>query len=320
MRNNNSSLAVGILGVGASLPKNVITNLDLQKKLDTSDEWIVSRTGIRERRILTKDQSLLEIVKESADLAILDASIKSHEIDLVIVATSTPDDVMPSCASYLQNAIGCTQAASFDIRAACAGFIYGIEVCCSMIKCGLARTALLVGADAMSRLVDWSDRRICVLFGDGAGAAVIGLSTRIDFGHIYGKLEGDGSLIDILKTKQNNNNDPRLFMDGQAVFKHAVRSQAECIISALKEADINKEDVSLFILHQANMRIVSAVAKIIGVSSDKFPSNVERVANTSAASIPILLNEHKKSLNPGDIVVLCAIGAGMVWGVSIIRW
>lgn len=311
-----------ILGTGSHVPQRIVTNEDLSRILDTSDEWIRTRTGIGERRIATEDTAA-SLASLAADKALEDAGIPAESVDLIIVATSSPDYIFPNTASLVQKQIGATGAMCFDISAACTGFIYAFNTAQAMIACGQFRTALVIGSEVMSGEVDWQDRSVCVLFGDGAGAAVVGaepgpagvscVHTDGCMGHV---LTG-GSRKNIQQGRPDY-----IYMDGQAVFKFAVKKVPESIREVLKQADTPIEEIRYFILHQANIRILEAVAKRLGVEMEKFPSNLEVYGNTSAASIPLLLDEMNRShkLHRGDKIILSGFGAGLSWGSTLLTW
>lgn len=301
-----------ILGTGSCLPAKVVTNDDLSKLVDTSDEWISSRTGIKSRH-LVEDETAADLAYEAGKKALLDAGVSPEEIDLLIVGTFTGSEKMPSVACNIAGRLGCKNATSFDISAACSGFIFALSVAHSQIVTGLAGKALVVGAETLSKVVDWTDRSTCVLFGDGAGAAVLGAS---DTG------------IDSIVTGSDGVKGPVLTctdfieMNGQEVFKFAVSKVPECIGEVLEKAGCTADSIDTYVLHQANERIIASVAKRLGVTLEHFPMNLSQCGNTSAASVPILLDElnHNGTLKRGNNVVLAGFGGGLTWGAIKMVW
>lgn len=320
-----------IIGLGKYLPSKVLSNFDLEKMVDTSDEWITTRTGIKERRIIEKGTPTSLLAYEASREALKRAALKPSDLDLIIVATVTPDRPFPSTACYLQNYLKAHHAACFDVSAACAGFIYAITCATQFIKTGLYRHALVVGAEALSAFTDWKDRSTCVLFGDGAGAAIITKSQKDSFLSSY--LGSDGSQADILMIPAGGSRHPAseesikhrlhyIKMQGNELFRVAVRVMVQAAKIALKQAGLTAEDVNLLIPHQANERIISAVAKRLGISSEKIYLNISRYGNMSAASSAVALCEayEEGRTKKDDIVVLDAFGGGLVWGSCVIRW
>ena len=316
-----------ILGTGSYVPERIVTNDDLAKIMETSDEWITSRTGIRERRISLGEETS-ELAVKAAELALKDAGIGAEEIDIIVVATSSPDNCFPSDACQVQAAIGAVGAVAYDISAACSGFIFALNTVHSFIKSGIYKTGLIVGADTLSKLVDWEDRSTCVLFGDGAGAAVVQASEN---GVIRMSMGSDGKKGHVLACKARSvgnfltEGSPELgymTMDGQEVFKFAVKKVPECIRQVLDESGTDINEVKYFILHQANYRIFESIAKRLKVPVEKMPMNMDRYGNTSGASIPLILDELNKEgkLNRGDKLVLAGFGAGLTWGATLIEW
>lgn len=322
---------VGIIGLGEYLPKKVLTNADLEKMVDTSDEWITTRTGIKERRIAAKNEATSDLAIKAAHEALEDAKIKAQDIDLIIVATITPDMQFPSVASILQNALGAKHAVSFDISAACAGFVYALSVANHFIASGTYKNALVVGAEILSSITDWKDRNTCILFGDGAGAAVL---SEVKSGGIISTYMGcDGSNLRLLNLPGGGSRNPAshetvdkrmhyIKMEGNELFKIAVKTMTEAARVVLKQAGLKFSDIDLIIPHQANARIIFAVAKMLGLSEDKIYLNIEKYGNMSSASTVIALCEAVKEgrVKKGDIVLLDAFGAGLVWGACIIEW
>ena len=316
-----------IIGIGSYVPETVVTNKDLMKFLDTDDAWIRERTGICERRV-SGEMGTCQLAVEAAKRAVDDAGIDPREIDLIILATSSGDRAFPSAAMDVQAAIGAVNAVGFDITAACSGFIFGLHIAHSFFASGIYKTALIVGAETLSKVVDWSDRGTCILFGDGAGAAVVRASDR---GIIKTLIGSDGTKGWTLECQARslgnclNGERPDLGfmkMDGKEVFKFAVRKVPEIADQILKEADMKPEDIRYFVLHQANLRILEAASRRLGVPMEKIPVNIDRYGNTSAASIPILLDEMKQEgkLKKGDKLVLAGFGSGMTWGATLLEW
>lgn len=322
---------VGIIGLGEYFPERVLTNADLEKMVDTSDEWITTRTGIKERRLCAKGEATSDLAIMAAKQALKDAKLKSYELDLIIVATITPDMSFPSVSCLVQNALGAKNAACFDISAACAGFVYGIVIAKQFITTSMYKNVLVVGAETLSAITDWQDRNTCVLFGDGAGAAV--LSEVISGGIISTYLGSDGSLSNLLMMPAGGSRNPAthdtvdkrlhfLKMEGNELFKVAVKSMTEAAQRVLKQAGIEFSDVDLVIPHQANARIIMAVAKKLGLSEDKIYFNIEKYGNMSSASTATALCEAVKEgrIKKGDVVLLDAFGAGLVCGACVIEW
>lgn len=315
-------MGIKIIGTGSHVPQKIVTNDDLSRTLDTSDEWIRTRTGIGQRYIAGEDTAA-SLASQAADKALLDAGTPAEAIDLIIVATSSPDYIFPNTASLVQKHIGAAGAMCFDISAACTGFIYALSTAEALIDSGQYQKALVIGSEVMSGEVDWRDRSVCVLFGDGAGAAVIAADTGPSN---VSCLHTDGDMGHVLtggrrKTIQQGRPD-YIYMDGQAVFKFAVKKVPESIREVLEQADVPIAEIRYFILHQANIRIIESVAKRLGVEMEKFPTNLEAYGNTSAASIPILLDEMNRShkLHRGDKIILSGFGAGLSWGSTLLTW
>ena len=315
-----------ILGTGSFLPPNLVTNQDLASKVDTSDEWITTRTGIRQRHIASADEKTSDLAFEAARRALDAAGLDASAIDLIIVATTTPDMVFPGTACILQARLGAAGCAAFDVQAVCSGFVYALATADMYIRCGQARTALVVGAEVFSRLLDWNDRTTCVLFGDGAGAVVLGASDTP--GILASRLHADGSQVDILSVPGCIGaggeviGSPFVQMDGGAVFKYAVRVLAEVANEVLSAADVSATDIDWFIPHQANIRIIEATAKRLGLGMDRVVCTVDRHGNTSAASIPLALDEAVRDgrIQPGHNVLLEGVGGGFTWGAVLLRW
>jgi len=322
---------VGIIGIGEYLPKRVLTNADLEKMVDTSDEWITTRTGIKERRLADISEATSDLAIKAAREALLDAGMRAEDLDLIIVATITPDMPFPAVATILQNALGAKKAACFDISAACAGFVYALSTARQFIACGTYKNALVVGAETLSRVTDWQDRGTCILFGDGAGAAVL---AEVKSGGIISTYIGcDGSRLDLLNLPAGGSRMPAtqetvqkglhyLKMQGNELFKIAVRMMAEAAEIVLNQAKIKLSDVKLIIPHQANTRIIMAVAKKIGLSEERIYMNIAKYGNMSSASTVTAMVEAVKEgrIKKGDIILLDAFGAGLVWGACLIEW
>ncbi len=318
-------MGIKITGSGHALPKKILTNDDLSKMVDTSHEWILSRTGIEQRHILEGSESLSDLAYEAAKKAVEAAKQTKQlndvaEIDLIIVATTGPDNSFPSTACEVQGKLGASNAFCFDISAACTGFVYAMHTAECMMRAGGYRHALVIGADALSRFLDWSDRSTCVLFGDGAGAVLLGYNEEYNGGVLGADLGADGSRADCL-VRENFTEDRFLHMQGPEVFKFATRTVPDSIEKCLKKANLVAQDVRHFVLHQANLRIIASVAHRFGVSEERFPKNMDQVGNTSAGSIPILLDQmmRRGQVEEGDILVLSGFGAGLTWASMAIR-
>ena len=316
-----------IIGIGSYVPDTVVTNQDLMKFLDTDDAWIRERTGICERRV-SKDMGTCGLAIEAAKRAIDDAGIDPKEIDLIVLATSSGDRAFPAAAMDVQAAIGAVNAVGFDITAACSGFIFGLHIAHSFFAAGIYKTALIIGAETLSKVVDWTDRGSCILFGDGAGAAVVRAS---ETGIIRTLMGSDGTKGWTLECQARNLGNcvngikPELGfmkMDGKEVFKFAVRKVPEIVAQILEDAQMDPEEIKYFVLHQANFRILEAASRRLKVPMDRIPVNIDRYGNTSAASVPILLDELKRDgkLERGDKLVLAGFGSGMTWGATLLEW
>lgn len=317
-------MASKIIGCGGYLPEKVLTNDDLAKFIDTSDEWIRTRTGIRQRHIAAEGEFTSHMAHKAALAAIKDANINSKDIDLIVVCSNTPDNSFPGIANKLQGYLDLGQVPSFDIQAICSGFIYGIHVVDSMIKSGKYKTVLLVCADKMSALLDWQDRSTCVLFGDGAGAVIL-QHCDSNAGVIDSNIYSDGSMYDILYTDggvSTNGKSGRVQMKGQEVFRRAIEKMSESVKQLLEVNGMSLSDIDHLVPHQANLRIIDGIAARFDIDSNKIVTTIERHANCSAASIPLALSELKslKGIKPGKIVVFTAFGAGATWGAAIVRW
>lgn len=322
----------GIAGLGVGIPNEVVTNHDLEKRIDTTDEWIVTRTGIRERRIAPPEVATSDLAAQAAVQALQNAGRAAEEVDLIVVATATPDMPWPSTACLVQAKIGATRAAAFDLNAVCSGFVYALWTASQAVETGAYRCVLVIGADILSRQVNWEDRATCVLFGDGAGAVVL-TPVEEPYGVLSGVLGADGTGAPLLHVPAGGTREPlsaeviaqkrhTIQMRGREVFKFAVTIMGEVSMQALEQAGIAPEEVSLFIPHQANIRIIQAAAERLNLPMERVFVNVDRYGNTSAASIPIALYEAWVSgrLQKGDVVVVVGFGAGLTWGACVIRW
>jgi len=314
-----------IIGTGSYLPFKVLTNFDLEKMVETSNEWIVTRSGISERRVAAEGETTSDLALQASRRAIEAAGIGLHEIDLIIVATTTPDQIFPSTACILQDKLGVRQGAAFDVQAVCAGFIYALTTADAYIRTGQARTALVVGAETLTRLLNWKDRTTCVLFGDGAGAVVLQASETQ--GIIKTRLRADGSQRGMLESAGYIANgavqgDPYIKMDGQGVFKFAVRVLSEVVEEVLADTGLAASSIDWLVPHQANIRIMEATAKKLGMGMDKVVVTVDRHGNTSAASIPLALDTAVRDgrIKPGQHLLLEGVGGGFTWGAVLIRW
>ncbi|MDQ7793714.1 MAG: beta-ketoacyl-ACP synthase III [bacterium] len=327
-----SPRTAGIAGLGSCLGERVLTNADLERMVETSDEWIRERTGILRRHILGPGQATSDLVLGAAGQALDRAGVDPAGLDLILVATVTPDHPFPSTACLVQERLGARRAAAFDLQAACSGFIYGLVVADRFIASGAVRTALVVGAESLSRITDYQDRRTCVLFGDGAGAAVVRAAAP-GYGILGSHLGSDGSGGHLLFQPAGGSRLPasaetvaqRLHyvqMNGSEVFKQAVRVMDEAAGLALKAAGLRKEDVDLMVPHQANLRIVDAVARRMGMAAERVMVNLDECGNMSSASVPVALDQAVREgrIRRGDVVLLVAFGAGLTWGSVVLRW
>lgn len=307
---------VGILGMGSYIPEKIITNKDLEKKMDTSDEWIRTRTGIEERRFAPDDHDTSQMCYFSAKEALKNANIHPEEIDLIIVATVTPDRPFPSVSAVIQDQLGAKNAAAMDISAACAGFMYGVITGKQFIQTGDYKHVLVIGAEKLSKLINWEDRNTAVLFGDGAGAAVLG-PVSVGRGILAFELGADGS-----GSEHITQEGPFISMNGREVFKFAVRQMGESLLSVINKAGLAKEDVDFLVPHQANVRIMESSRLRLELEEEKMSKTVHKYGNTSSASIPMALVDELSSgkIKDDDIVVLVGFGAGLVWGSIAIRW
>lgn len=324
--------SVGIIGTGKYVPERVLTNRDLEAMVETNDEWIVTRTGIKERRLAASSEATSDLAFEASKKAIAAAGLTAEDIDLIIVATITPDMFFPSTACLLQEKLGAKQAAAFDLSAACSGFIYGLATASSMISSGMYKHVLVVGAETLSRITDYTDRNTCILFGDGAGAVVLG---KVGEGRGFRSfvLGADGGGGELLKISGGGSRIPAtaesvadkkhyLYMAGNEVFKFAVRIMGNAAEEALAKADMKKEDIDLLVPHQANIRIIQSALHRLNLPEEKCMINLDKYGNVSAASIPIALAEavEQGRANEGDTIMLVGFGGGLTWGASVLVW
>jgi 3-oxoacyl-[acyl-carrier-protein] synthase III len=322
-----------VASVGVAVPPGILTNADLSRVLDTSDEWIVERTGIRERHIATPEQSVALLSHEAATRALAAADVTAPELDTIVLATASPDRLLPSTACDLQALLGAENAAAFDIAAACPGYIFGLTVAEGLIASGQSETVLVVGAEKLSTITDFQDRSTGILFGDGAGASVMRRSTTPDRGILSTFIKSDGRLAPLLYRPGGGSADPisekvvcershYMKMAGREVFKAAVLAMAEACDEAMRRAGVTADQVDLLVPHQANLRIIESTAKHAGLPMSKVMVNVDRYGNTSSASIPLALEQAvaEGRVGPGTVVLLVAFGAGFTWGSMVIRW
>ena len=327
LRKNEVNMATGIIGTGSFLPPTIIDNNELAKLVKTDDEWIREHTGIVERHIAT-DETTSFMATQAALEAIDNAGIDPKEIDLIVLATLSGERATPSMSCIVQDKIGATNATCFDLNAACSGFVYALQTADAYIKAGFAKKALIIGAETLSKMVDWKDRNTCILFGDGAGAAIV---TEKEHGILSSVTHSDGSKGMSLKCKERSTRNflnkkaedkHYIQMIGPDIFKFAVRKVPACIDLLLSRANVTKDDVKYYVLHQANARIISSVSHKMEEPIEKFPMNVDHCGNTSSASIPILLDEMNREgmLQKGDKIVLCGFGGGLTWGAQLLEW
>ena len=322
---------VKIIGTGSYVPIKVLTNKDLEKMVDTNHEWIITRTGIAERRIAEENEATSDVASKAALKAIKDANIKPEEIDLIIVATNSPDMAFPATACLVQNKIKAVNAATLDLQAGCTGSVYALVTAWQYISTGFYNNALIIGAETLTKFVDWTDRNTCILFGDGAGAAV--LKAGQEKGILSGCLRGDGSNDDLIMLPAGLSKHPAshetvekkmhyVKMKGNEVFKLAVKHMKRVTIKTLDKCNLSVEDIDCFIPHQANIRIISALTRVLKIKEDKVFVNLEKYGNTSAASVMIALDEAVKEgkIKNGDIVVLTSFGAGLTYGSIVLKW
>jgi len=314
-----------ITATGSYLPNKILTNTDLEKLVETTNDWIVERTGISERHIIAENELTSDLAFNAAKKTLENSKISAAEIEMIIVATTTPDLTFPSTATTLQAKLGASKAFAFDIQAVCSGFVFALNCADNFIRSGQVKNALVVGAESLSRIVDWTDRNTCVLFGDGAGAVLLEATTDENSGIIACDLHSDGTLNDILKTSGGpalNQKAGVIEMAGKEVFKHAVDKMAKSVLSALAKAGMTTKNIDLLIPHQANLRILNAVATRLELPPQKVIITVQDHANTSAASIPLALDYANRNgkVKKGDVLVLEALGGGLTWGSVVLKW
>jgi 3-oxoacyl-[acyl-carrier-protein] synthase-3 len=328
----NLPINAGIMGVGMAVPDRILTNADLEKMVDTTDEWIVTRTGMKERRICGPEDTTSSLSIEAARRALDDAGVAPEDLDLVICATATGDYIWPATACILQDVLGAKRAAAFDLTAACAGFVFGLATASGFIQSGAMRRILVVGADTLTKQVNWQDRATCILFGDGAGAAVLGPCPSGE-GVLASAMRSDGGGLELIMLPAGGTRNPVtpeaiaqkqncIHMRGAEVYRFAVKIMGDISLDALCKADLTPKDVDLFIPHQANIRIIQAAADRMNLPPEKVFINVHRYGNTSAASIPIALVEARQEgrVHRGDVLVFVGFGAGLTWGANVVRW
>jgi len=315
-----------IRGSGSALPRNVVSNAELAMRVDTSDEWIVERTGIRQRYIAGEGETTGSLAIEAARAALADAGIEGRSIDLIVLATATPDNTFPATATKVQHALGCNGGMAFDVAAVCSGFLYALATADSMLRTGMARRAVVIGAETFSRILDWEDRTTCVLFGDGAGAIVLEATEVADDGPgvLATQLHADGAQHDLLYVDGGPSTTQtvgHVRMKGREVFRHAVVNLAEVLGEVIDGAGLSVADIDWVVPHQANARILDATSRKLGISPDKVIYTVDRHANTSAASVPLAFDVARKDgrIKQGDLVMFEAMGGGFTWGASLVR-
>jgi 3-oxoacyl-[acyl-carrier-protein] synthase-3 len=314
-----------IKACGSYLPERIMTNYELEQLVDTSNEWIIERTGILHRHIAAENEKTSDLAYKAALDALSKGNIDKNDIDLIIVATTTPDTTFPSTAVKVQSLLGLKHGAAFDIQAVCAGFIYALNVAQNFITLGQAKNVLVIGADVMSRILNWNDRSSCILFGDGAGAVILSASESSNQGILESKIYSDGDFCNILYTDggpSSTGTSGKVVMNGREVFKHAVAKMSDSIEQILSAHNYTAQDIDILVPHQANIRILDAIAKRLNLPAEKVISTVAIHANTSAATIPLALDHalQNNRIKSGDLVVLTALGAGLCWGASLIRW
>lgn len=322
---------VRIVSTGIYLPEKVLTNFDLEKMVDTTNQWILERTGIRERHIVAEGEATSDLASRAAAAALCNAGLSAEEVDLIVVATITPDSLFPATACHVQRNLGATRAAALDISAACTGFIYALAVGANAVRCGAARNVLVIGAEAMSRVVNWEDRATCVLFGDGAGAVLLQPSQEPSL--LFEDLGCDGALSDLIQMRGGGSRIPAspetvkngyhfIEVKGREVFKQAVKIMDNCAREAATRLRVDLDEIALIIPHQANIRILEAAVERLGLPRERVYSNVDRYGNTSGATSPIALHEAlaEGRIQEGDLILLISFGAGFTYGTSAIRW
>lgn len=329
---HESKYNAGITGLGVAIPDRVVTNFDLQEMVDTSDEWISTRTGIKERRIANRQQATSDLAIKAGKQALENAGVSPEDVNLIIVATNTPDMFMPATANLVQHQLGATNAGAFDLLAGCTGFIYALSVGQQFIATGSSNTVLVIGAEVLSRITNWKDRNTCILFGDGAGAAVL---QRVPSkrGILSSRLVSDGARAKHFEVPAGGSRIPAskdsieqnlhyMTMNGREIFKFAVRTMGDGAMEVLSMAGLKPEEVDYFVPHQANIRIINAAVKRVGIDMNKVLINLDRFGNTSTASIPLALweAEQQNKINDGDNIVLVGFGAGLSWGGMVMKW
>ncbi|MEG0805640.1 MAG: beta-ketoacyl-ACP synthase III [Lachnospiraceae bacterium] len=323
-----------IIGTGSYLPEHIVPNEFLTTIVDTDDEWIQSRTGIKTRHIVNEAETTVSMSAAAGAAALADSGLSAMDLDLILIATVTPDTIVPNTACLVQNILGAKNAAAIDLNAACTGFIFSLNTANAYLTSGFYKTALVIGVETLSKVTNWEDRSTCVLFGDGAGAVVLSADSALDNiapTMITGLQGSDGSRGEVLYCKQRSNNNPfvqtdqtldSIYMNGQEVYKFAIKTVPDCIETLLRSANKTLDEITYFLLHQANARIIQSVAKKLEIPLSKFPMNVDTCGNTSSATIPILLdcmNKHG-DLHPGEFIVLAGFGGGLSWGGILIKW
>jgi len=319
-----------VQGIGHYLPENIVTNADLAKRIDTTDEWIRERSGITQRYIAAEGELTSDLATEAARRALSAAGMASDDIGLIVVATSTPDETFPASATVVQSKLGCANGSmGFDVQAVCSGFVFALATADNFLKAGQADSALVIGAETFSRILDWEDRSTCVLFGDGAGAVVLtaeeGKGDTSDRGVLSTHLHSDGTLHDLLYVDGGPSSTGKvgyLRMEGREVFRHAVTKMSDVVLEALDATGLKAEEIDWFVPHQANKRIIDGTARKLGVSADRVVVTIDRHANTSAASIPLALSVAVGDgrIKQGDLVLIEAMGGGLTWGSGVVRW
>ncbi len=330
---NNRHISAKMAGIGCYVPETILTNADFEKIVDTSDEWITTRTGIKTRHVVGKSgEATSDMSIKAAKRALADAGMTAEELDLIIVGTVTPDMKTPSTATLVQKALGASNAAAMDVNAACVGYIYALTTARAYVLAGMARTVLVVGCETLTSITNYKDRGTCVLFGDGAGAAIVKRVDEPGVGILATHIAANGNHTDLLFVKSGGSRNPLtaenildegkyLYMNGSEIFKHAVRLMQDAAEKVIAEAGYKPEDVSLFIPHQANIRIIHSLAKRLQIPEEKLFINIQKYGNTSAASIGIAMVEAKQQgrLKPGDLALLVSFGGGLVWGAALVR-
>ena len=324
--------SAGIISIGSALPEKVLTNADMEKIVDTTDEWIRNMTGITERRVAGENESTSDFATKAAKIALERANMQPTDIDLIIVSTISGDMPFPATASIVQNALGATNAAAFDLAAGCSGWAYGLSVANAFVSSGIYNHVMVIGADLLTKLTNWTDRGTCILFGDGAGAGIVA-PVEEGSGFLGFELGSDGSGAETLKIHAGGSRCPcthedvdayrnKIYMEGREVFKFAVKIQGEAIERVLAKCGINIDDINLVVPHQANIRIIDSAVKRLGLPQDRFFVNLQKYGNTSAASIPIAIDEaiQEGKIKKGDTIVVVGFGAGLTWGAGVMKW